>query len=156
MVRLFVTSLDYIFWGIALFWFLGLTIAGIWLYRFLTRLTKGVKEKELVKILDKILSDQGRNAQSVEEVQRQIEEIRKDNAFHIQKVGLIRFNPFSEVGGDHSFSLALLDANNTGIVATSIHTRDRTRVYAKVIKRGKSEIDLSSEEKKALAEAQKR
>ncbi len=68
---------------------------------------------------------------------------------------MVRFNPFSEVGGDHSFALAILDANSTRVVISSIHTRDRTRLYAKVIKRGKSEIELSAEEKKALAQAQK-
>lgn len=149
------TTIDYIFWGATLFWFLGLTIVSVWLYRFLKKLTKGAKEKDLVKILEKILSGQESGAKELEEIQRQIEEMRAQSAFHIQKVGLVRFNPFSEVGGDHSFSLALLDANNTGIVATSIHTRDRTRVYAKVIRKGKSEVELSAEEKKALAEAQK-
>lgn len=148
-------TVDYIFWGVTLFWFLGLTIAGVWLYRFLRRLAGGAKEKELIKVLEKILSDQSKNSQSIEGLTKQIEEVKKDSAFHIQKVGLVRFNPFSEVGGDHSFSVALLDANNTGFVATSIHTRDRTRLYAKVISKGKSEVELSSEEKKALAEAQR-
>lgn len=149
------TTVDYIFWGATLFWFLGLSLASVWLYRFLKRLAGGTKEKELIKILEKILSDQSKNSQSIEELTKQIEEVKQDSAFHIQKVGLIRFNPFSEVGGDHSFSVALLDANNTGFVATSIHTRDRTRVYAKVIKKGKSEIELSKEESKALTEAQR-
>ena len=150
------TTADYIFWGITLFWFLGLSLASVWLYRFLKRLAGGGKEKELIKILERILADQNKNNQSIEDLTKQIEAVRRDSSFHIQKVGLIRFNPFSEVGGDHSFSVALLDANNTGFVATSIHTRDRTRVYAKVIKKGKSEIELSKEETKALVEAQKR
>ena len=131
-------------------------MASVWLYRFLKRLAGGGKEKELIKILERILADQNKNNQSIEDLTKQIEAVRRDSSFHIQKVGLIRFNPFSEVGGDHSFSVALLDANNTGFVATSIHTRDRTRVYAKVIKKGKSEIELSKEETKALVEAQKR
>ena len=131
-------------------------MASVWLYRFLKRLAGGGKEKELIKILERILADQNKNNQSIEDLTKQIEAVRRDSSFHIQKVGLIRFNPFSEVGGDHSFSVALLDANNTGFVATSIHTRDRTRVYAKVIKKGKSEIELSSEERKAIAEAQKK
>ena len=156
MVNQIVSSLEYILWAVALFWFLALTVLGFWIYRFLHRLTKGVKEKELVKILDKILSDQSQNEQGIIELARQIENVKSDITFHIQKVGLIRFNPFSEVGGDHSFSVALLDGHYTGIVATSIHTRDRTRVYAKVIKKGKSEIELSSEERKAIAEAQKK
>lgn len=155
MIGLFVTTIDYLVWAVALFWFLALTITALKFARFLNKLTRGVKEKELVKILEKILSDQERSAQVTGELTRQIEDLRRDGTFHIQKVGLIRFNPFSEVGGDHSFALAILDGHNTGFVVTSIHTRDRTRLYAKVIRKGKSEIELSSEEKKALAEAQK-
>lgn len=147
---------DYILWAVALFWFLTLTIGLISVWRFLNRLTKGVKEKELVKILEKILTDAAKNSEGIEEVRRQILRIDTEAVSHIQKVGLVRFNPFSEVGGDHSFSVAVLDAGDTGVVLTSIHTRDRTRVYAKVIRRGKSSTELSSEEKKAVVEAQRK
>jgi hypothetical protein len=67
----------------------------------------------------------------------------------------VRFNPFKELGGDHSFSLAILDSHDSGIVITSLHTRDRTRVYMKDIKKGKSESELSAEEKSALTSAEK-
>lgn len=155
IIGLFVTTIDYLVWAAALFWFLALTVAAFWLGSFLNRLTKGVKEGSLTKVLEKILADTEKSDRVEKELARQIEELRQDGRFHIQKVGLIRFNPFSEVGGDHSFALAILDGSNTGFVITSIHTRDRTRLYAKVIKKGKSEIELSSEERKALAEAEK-
>jgi len=57
--------------------------------------------------------------------------------------------------GDHSFSLALLDGKDTGVVITGLHTRERTRVYMKAIKAGKGEHELSEDEKKALAKALK-
>jgi hypothetical protein len=63
---------------------------------------------------------------------------------------MIRFNPFSELGGDHSFCLALLDDRDTGVVLTGLHTRERTRFYMKDITNGKSSLELSNEEKKAL------
>ena len=81
--------------------------------------------------------------------------IEEKDKRHIQKVGLIRFNPFSELGGDHSFCLAILDDRDSGVVITGLHTRDRTRVYIKDIKNGQSSLELSSEEKKALASAEK-
>ena len=59
------------------------------------------------------------------------------------------------MGGDHSFSVALLNGKGTGIIITGLHTRERTRVYVKDIKQGKSEVELSQEEKKALRLAQK-
>jgi len=74
---------------------------------------------------------------------------------HFQKLGLIRFNPFNETGGNNSFSLVLLDGKNNGWVMTGLHTRERTRLYVKPIKNLKSEYELSDEEKKALEKAVK-
>lgn len=67
------------------------------------------------------------------------------------KLQLVRFNPFNDVGGDQSFILCLLDKTNSGVIITSLHTRDSTRVYAKAIKNGSCESQsLSKEETKAL------
>jgi hypothetical protein len=66
------------------------------------------------------------------------------------KIKLFRFNPFNDVGGDQSFILTLLDETNSGIVLTSLHNRNITRVYAKPIKNGEGEISLSNEEKNAI------
>jgi hypothetical protein len=57
------------------------------------------------------------------------------------------------MGGDHSFSLALLDAHLTGFIITGLHTRERTRVYIKKIEEGKCKQDLSKEEREALKKA---
>jgi hypothetical protein len=67
------------------------------------------------------------------------------------KINLTRFNPFDELGGDQSFILCLLDNTNSGVIITSLHNRDSTRIYAKAIKNGESEaLALSKEETKAL------
>lgn len=69
----------------------------------------------------------------------------------IQKIGLHRFNPFNELGGDQSFVLVLLDANNSGIIVTSLHGRKNTRIYSKLIKNGKADkMALSKEEELAI------
>ena len=73
----------------------------------------------------------------------------------LKKVGLIRFNPYRDTGGDQSFSLCLLNSSNTGFILTTIHGREGTRVYAKPITEGLSEYDLSSEETEALKKALK-
>jgi len=70
-----------------------------------------------------------------------------------QKFALIRYNPFSDTGGDQSFSLALLDLSNNGFVFTSIHGRDVNRVYAKEIVAGKAKNNLSSEEDEVIKRA---
>lgn len=67
------------------------------------------------------------------------------------KIGITRFNPFENVGGDQSFILTILDKNNSGAIVTSLHNRDITRIYAKPIKNGIGEnITLSKEEKSAI------
>ncbi|MEO5953104.1 MAG: DUF4446 family protein [Chloroflexia bacterium] len=71
----------------------------------------------------------------------------------VQHVGLIRFNPFQETGGDQSFALALLDGRGDGIVISSLHSRAVTRFYAKPIKGGAPQMSLSTEETQALQRA---
>jgi hypothetical protein len=73
----------------------------------------------------------------------------------MQKFGLVRFNPFRNTGGDQSFVLALLDNHDSGILMTSIHGREGTRVYIKTVEYGKSEHTLSAEEQAALGSAVK-
>jgi hypothetical protein len=71
----------------------------------------------------------------------------------VQHVGLVRFNPFQETGGDQSFSLALLDGRGDGVVISSLHSRAGTRFYAKPIKSGTGQLSLSEEEVKAVQKA---
>ena len=73
-----------------------------------------------------------------------------------QKISLVRFNPFGDTGGDQSFSLAVLDAHDSGYVLTSIHGREGTRVYVKPVDLGKSKYTLSVEEQQALHQAARR
>ena len=70
-----------------------------------------------------------------------------------QRVGLVRFNPFEDTGGNQSFALALLDAEGNGWVLSSLHSRTGTRVYAKPIRGGRSEAALSDEESSAIKQA---
>lgn len=70
-----------------------------------------------------------------------------------QRVGLVRFNPFEDTGGNQSFTLALLDAAGDGWVLSSLHARTGTRVYAKAIKGGRGDAELSAEESAAIAQA---
>jgi hypothetical protein len=71
----------------------------------------------------------------------------------VQKVGLVRFNPFGDSGGNLSFSLALLDAYNTGVIITSMYGREQNRIYTKRIVNGNSESQLNKEELGAVASA---
>jgi hypothetical protein len=67
------------------------------------------------------------------------------------RINLVRFNPFSDTGGEQSFVLSLLDGGGNGILLTSLHGRGITRVYAKRVIAGKTDQELSAEEKTALS-----
>ena len=69
------------------------------------------------------------------------------------RVGLVRFNPFEDTGGNQSFALALLDGNGDGFVVSSLHARTGTRLYAKSVSAGASDSALSDEESEALRQA---
>jgi hypothetical protein len=71
----------------------------------------------------------------------------------LSRVGLVRFNPFEDTGGNQSFALAVLDGNGDGFVVSSLHARAGTRLYAKSVSRGASDSALSAEEAEALRQA---
>jgi len=70
-----------------------------------------------------------------------------------QKVGVNFYNPYGDTGGTFSFSIAMLDSGDNGVVLSSLHTREGTRVYAKEIAKGKSKQHLTEEEMEALRRA---
>lgn len=82
--------------------------------------------------------------------QRHLSQLHDALGFAVQRVGLVRFNPFAGGGGNFSFSLALLDAHNNGVVITSMHGREQNRIYSKNIINGKSETQFTEEEQQAI------
>lgn len=108
------------------------------------------KRKKELEDLREVLTQFRELKENFERVSAELENLKKENKFNLQKVSLVRFNPFREVGGNQSFSIALLDGNDNGIVITSLYTREGNRVYGKPIKNGQSDYLLSEEEKKAI------
>jgi hypothetical protein len=74
-------------------------------------------------------------------------------AHSVQRVGIIRFDAFEDLGGMLSFAVALLDAEGSGVVLSSINGRNETRIYAKAIEQGTSKTHLSGEEEEAIRRA---
>jgi hypothetical protein len=74
-------------------------------------------------------------------------------AYSVQRVGMVRFDAFVDVGGEQSFALALLDREMNGVVFSSIYSRSESRVYAKVVTDGRSQHALSDEERDAIRQA---
>jgi N-methylhydantoinase A/oxoprolinase/acetone carboxylase beta subunit len=90
-----------------------------------------------------------------EEISKELNNLKEKSQFAIQKLGISRFNPFREVGGDQSFTVVFLDEKDNGAIITSHYTREGNRIYGKPIKNGKSEYLLSEEELKTIDLAKK-
>lgn len=108
--------------------------------------------------LEEIILKQAKEMQELDkEIQELFEISNKINALAhrgLHKVGVIRFNPFKDIGGDQSFAIALLDGNNSGLVISSLHTREGTRIYTKPVIQGESKkYQLTEEEKQAITVA---
>lgn len=132
-------------------------ILSIILWRVTTHynnLTKGISGKTLTGIMDNLLSEAKSTQNQISMLRKQCDTIEKNGFFHIQRIGLVRFNPFKDTGGDQSFILALLDGKSTGVVISGLYSRAGTRWYAKKVFEGKGVgHHLSSEEKNAITAA---
>ena len=137
-------------------WLLILSILFWQLSSHYNSLTRGISNKTLKSILEHLLQQVEDAQKSIDALMLRCATMEKDGVLHIQKIGLLRFNPFKDTGGDQSFILALIDANDTGIVISGLYSRLGTRWYAKKVVGGKGvEYELSEEEKKAIREAHK-
>lgn len=123
----------------------------------LRRRLRGVLAENGTTGLDEVLGGQTQRLEGLdrrlaaqEDLQR---ELQAASRLALQRVGVIRFNPFQDRGGDQSFAIALLDHAGTGIVLSSLHGRTETRLFAKQIDQGRSAITLSDEEQQAIRAA---
>jgi hypothetical protein len=126
-------------------------------YSSLQKIVDGDKKRTVVDILGEVLDKQSGLEKAHGLINDKVEGLIFDSQFYIQKIGLVRFNPFNDTGGDQSFILSLVDSDNSGVVVSGLHTRNGTRWYAKKVQNGKGvEHELSSDEVKAIKAATKR
>lgn len=121
-------------------------------YRFMNGLSDGNIETVLEDCLDKVNGVAEKN----KEIEYQINVIERNMYYCVQKVGVVRYNAFDNVGSDLSFSIALLDNNDDGLVLSSLYSRDSSSTYAKPVSGSKSKYALSAEEIKAIDLAKKK
>lgn len=139
-----------------LLWALALTLLLVRtrsLGRRLQRLTAGATGASL----ERVLMDHLARVEEVDTRQRRMEQrvsaLEAQVPLCIQRVGLVRYDAFDDVGGQQSFSLAMLDAQQNGMILTSVYSRSDVRVYAKAIRQGQPSHPLSEEELQALRNA---
>jgi hypothetical protein len=119
----------------------------------LTGMTRGEDGQSLEDVLGAHLEKVHGLAREVDRLTVRTGALEAAGLRAFQRVGLVRYNPFEETGGNQSFALALLDAEGNGWVLSSLHARSGTRVYAKAIRAGRSDAALSDEETAAIRQA---
>lgn len=113
--------------------------------------TAGKSGVNLEKMIISLVEDNKFLKNDVKSNKHEINHIYKRLETTFQKMGLVKYDAFQQMGGQLSFSLALLDENNTGFIINSVHSTEGCYSYTKEIRNGGAKIDLSAEEAEALA-----
>jgi len=142
--------------GILVFALWNLVIS-IFVFRMVShynRLTFGVSTHSLKESLERILDAYTKNKKDIAGLSQAITKLEIEGAAHLQRIGIVRFNPFSDTGGSQSFTIAILDQKDNGVVMTSLYARTGNRWYIKYIKAGAGQdVELSKEEKASIKNA---
>ena len=138
--------------------FLIVIFEGIKIHRLKKRYINFMKKlgdgKNLEEDLTHYMNRVNQVAEKTEELTNYCKTLDNDISSCIQKVGMVRYSAFRDTGSDLSFTLALLDEKNNGVVLNGIYSREMSNIYAKPIENGTSEkYTLSEEEKQALNKA---
>ena len=129
----------------------------IWILKTEKRLKRFFLGKKANNLEDTIVSlenDIAKLKKAKEITEKELVEINAKLKKSIRGLETVRFNPFPDQGSNQSFAIGMLDEENNGLVLSSLYSRERMSIFAKPIKNGKSEYELTAEEKKALEKAE--
>ena len=118
-----------------------------------TTFMKGKNGKNLERSIFKKFSELEAISELVKENEEKIQDIYKKMESHYQKVGIVKYDAFHEMGGNLSFALTMLDENDNGWIFNAMHSRECCYTYIKEIVKGESYIELSEEEQQCLEKA---
>jgi uncharacterized protein DUF4446 len=149
----FVEFLLFLIVGIILIWIMTLEWRFLRATRTLRMLFTGRTGVDLEQMLRVYLQRVDHSDQMVSELVARTVQLERKAPANLQHVGVIRFNPFADKGGDQSFAVALLDDHADGVVFTGLHARGDSRVYSKPVVGGNSTYALTEEEKEAISRA---
>ncbi len=119
----------------------------------ITKLLEGKDAKSLEDTLVHIINEIKRMNSVQENTELIIKDINKRLKTSLTGVGVVRFNPFTNSGGNQSFAIALLDEHGNGVIISTLYGREKTSIFAKPISKYKSEFELTKEEAEALEKA---
>jgi hypothetical protein len=137
-------------------WLISLSYLIIHDKKFYNKLLIGSEKDNLAGTLNKIQNNLSETKKDLEKVAEEILEEKKKSENYLKKIGMVRFNPYSDTGGQQSFSVSVLDKNNNGIIFSHLFQRQGSRWFAKKVNAGKGDnSDLSEEEQKAIESTNK-
>ena len=152
-------DIGYLFLGLLIFdlvLIIALVLAFLQINKFKKKYAKFMQGKNAGSLEEDIITlyeDNKFIKSSVETNRENIKELFAKHKTAFQKMGLVKYDAFKEMGGKLSFTLALLDENNNGFLINSVHSSDGCYSYTKRITNGDSQIPLSNEEKVAVERA---
>ncbi|NJD02660.1 MAG: DUF4446 family protein [Ruminiclostridium sp.] len=162
MEEVFNISIDRLISGVSLFLIIILFIMNIFTRIRVKKLKvkylkfmNGLSGVNIEKVLDDCINKVNFVIDKNKEMEYQMNTIERNMYYCIQKVGVVRYNAFDNVGSDLSYSIALLDNNDDGLVLSSLYARDSSSTYANPVTNSKSRYALSAEEIKAIDIAKK-
>lgn len=123
------------------------------LVKYYRTMLTGTEGKNLEEMLHLCSRQSQEAANKVEQILALVQNLDNKMNGCLQRVGMVRFNAFEDIGGEMSFALAILDENSTGFIISNIYGRQESHVYLRPVKQGKSVCFLLPEEEKALQEA---
>ena len=129
----------------------------IWIAKTEKRLKRffiGKKAKDLEDTIITLENDIVELKKTKENTEKEIIKINAKLKKSIRGLETVRFNPFPDQGSNQSFAIGMLNEENNGLVLSSLYSRERMSIFAKPIKNGKSEYELTAEEKEALKKAE--
>lgn len=139
---------------VTVIWTCILTAWVVALLRHYNRLVGQTSKTGMRDILDSILNSQNDLKKYAADIEQVVKTLSAQSKSHVQRIGIVRFNPFSDTGGSQSFTIAMLDANDNGIVMTSLYTRSGNRWYVKEVRAAKGkDFELAKEEEAAIKKA---
>ena len=116
-------------------------------------ITRGERGRSLESILDAHIDKVYAVAAELDELAARSAMLEANGRRAFQRIGIVRFNPFQDTGGNQSFALAMVDGQGDGFIVSSLHARNGTRIYAKALTAGQADAALSAEESEALRRA---
>ena len=141
----------YVVFGLFFIWLIFISWILYRTRRHYYNLISGSRKQTIAEILDQLLSNNKKFSLEIEKLTKDLKGAIEQSKLPLQKIGMVRFNPFERAGGEQSFVIALLNDHNSGIIINFIYTREGLRTYVKKVKEGRGEkYELSEEEQEAI------